>query len=172
MNANIAKRREFPTIKGPVLGELSINGNIYVTFADSREAQRAVYKVRHVRPEWRVVQLTARDYAQFAEPTLLGQVSDYDGQLLVAAIDNGGNINTNCNIVARSVESIIVSFGDIKTFSALHSTQRNALNFQVEFYNSHAAESAVVALNNVTVDVSLTHSLVCLHEEGRNASGS
>lgn len=154
LTANGEKRREFDSIKGPVLGELNSNGKVYVTFADSREAQRAVEKIHRVWPEWRIVSLTAREYVQVAEPMLLGRISDYDGQLLVSAFYDGHNPNLNESIVARSVESTIASFGDIKSFKLLCTAQVNICEFHVEFYNSNEADSAASALNGASVDVS------------------
>ncbi|RJE21256.1 Meiosis protein MEI2 [Aspergillus sclerotialis] len=146
--STLFNRREFSTIKGPVLGELRSMGKVYVAFGDSREAQKAREKVHLEHPDWHVVPLTAREYAQLAEPSLLHLTSDYEGQVLVIAFNTGLNRNT----VAHLVESTIVGFGDIKSFRPLRTPQDNSCEFLVEFYNSQAADNAVVALKGASVD--------------------
>lgn len=168
MDAKLEQRREFSTVKGPALGELRSMGKVYVAFGDSREAQRAREKVHLEQPGWHVVPLTAREYAQFAEPSLLPLTSDYEGQVLVVALHDGLNRNT----VAHSVESTIVAFGDIKSFRPLRTLQ-DSCEFLVEFYNSQAADNAVTALKGASVDVSSNYPYPSVgRENGEKCRGS
>lgn len=139
-------------------------GKVYVAFGDSREAQKAREKVHLEHPDWHVVPLTAREYAQLAEPSVLHLASDYEGQVLVVVFHEGLNRNT----LAHLVESTIVCFGDIKSFRPLRTPQDNSCEFLVEFFDSQAADNAVVALKGASVDVSPNYPYLYLERE-RNA---
>jgi hypothetical protein len=149
------KRREFGTIKGPDLAELSSKGKIYVAFTDSREARNAREKVRLLRPEWRVVPLTATEYAQRSETCTEGQASDFEGQIHVCVYYDSRNSNLDERAIASSLKNLTETFGDVKTFRAISPGQKNLSEFQVEFFDTRDAENAVSILNGITVEVSL-----------------
>lgn len=148
----LQKRREFATLKGPVLNELSSLGKVYVAFADSREAKKAIEKVRLLRPEWRIFPLTAKEYVQHSEPSLLHQTSDYEGHLLVSMYYDSRNPTFNSHTVARSLQTLATTFGDLKAFDLLPRGQDNVSEFHLEFYNTRDADNAMVTLNGTTVD--------------------
>lgn len=152
----LQKRREFATLKVPVLNELSSLGKVYVAFADSREAKKAIEKVRLLRPEWRIFPLTAKEYVQHSEPSLLHQTSDYEGHLLVSMYYDSRNPTFNSHTVARSLQTLATTFGDLKAFDLLPRGQDNVSEFHLEFYNTRDADNAMVTLNGTTVDVSET----------------
>ena len=152
--ANLEKRREFGTLKGPVLTELNSMGKVYVSFTDSREAKKAIEKVRLLRPEWRVFPLTAKEYVQHTEPTLLSGVSDYEGQLLVTVYYDSRNPTLNQHKVTHSLETIVTTFGDIKAFTPLPTGQENISEFHLEFFNTRDAENVMTTLNGSSVEVS------------------
>lgn len=152
--ADTRKRREFGTLKGPVLTELSSMGKVYVAFTDSREARNAMEKVRLLRPEWRVVPITAREYVQHSESSLLSQTSDFEGQLLVSVYYDSRNPRLNQHTVARSLEALAMTFGDIKSFNTLPTGQGNVSEFHLEFFDTRDAENAMTTLNGTSVDVS------------------
>lgn len=158
----LQKRREFATLRGPVLNELSSLGKVYVAFADSREAKKAIEKVRLLRPEWRVFPLTAREYVQHSEPSLLQQTSDYEGHLLVSVYYDSRNPTFNSHTVARSLQTLAMTFGDLKAFDLLPRGQENVSEFHLEFYNTRDADNAMVTLNGTTVDVSETFCIALL----------
>ncbi|THC90591.1 hypothetical protein EYZ11_009953 [Aspergillus tanneri] len=151
--AGFFNRREFGTLKGPVLTELSSMGKVYVSFTDSREAKKAIEKVHLLRPEWHVFPLTAREYVQHSEPSLLSQTSDYEGQLLITVYYNSRNSNLNQQTVARSLEMLAMTFGDIKMFTLVPTRQENICQFHLEFFNTRDAENVMVTLNKTSVDV-------------------
>jgi hypothetical protein len=153
INANPRKRREFGTLKGPVLTELSSMGKVYVSFTDSREAKKAIEKVQLLRPEWRVYPLTVKEYVQHAEPSLLSHVSDYEGQLLVTVYYDSRNPTLNHHTVGRSLENLATTFGDIKAFTPLPTGQENISEFHLEFFNTRDAENAMITLNRSSVEV-------------------
>lgn len=151
---NRRQRREFSTIKGPVLTELASMGKVYVSFADIRDAKNAVEKVHMLRPEWRIFPLTARELVRHSDPSLLSKTSDFEGQLLVAVYYDSRDHGLNQTIVAHSLESLALTFGDVKSFNRLPTGQANIIEFHVEFFNTRDAENATTSLNGARVDVS------------------
>jgi hypothetical protein len=134
-------------------------GKVYVSFTDSREAKKAIEKVRLLRPEWRVIFLTPKEYVQHLDPALLPQTSDHEGQLLATVYYDGRNPGLNQHTVARSLETLAMTFGDIKTFIPLPSGQENIAEFHIEYFNSRDAENVMTTLNGTSVDVSHDKSL-------------
>ncbi|GAB1206855.1 hypothetical protein APSETT445_005558 [Aspergillus pseudonomiae] len=150
--AGFFNRREFGTLKGPVLTELSSMGKVYVSFTDSREAKKAIEKVRLLRPEWRVFPLTAKEYVQHTEPSLLSDVSDYEGQLLVTVYYDSRNPTLNQHMVTRSIETIVTTFGDMKAFTPLPTGQEDISEFHLEFFNTRDADNVMTTLNGSSVE--------------------
>ncbi|OGM41586.1 meiosis protein MEI2 [Aspergillus bombycis] len=150
--AGFFNRREFATLKGPVLTELSSMGKVYVSFTDSREAKKAIEKVRLLRPEWRVFPLTAKEYVQHTEPSLLSDVSDYEGQLLVTVYYDSRNPTLNQHTVTHSIETIVTTFGDMKAFTPLPTGQEDISEFHLEFFNTRDAENVMTTLNGSSVE--------------------
>ncbi|KAG2417185.1 hypothetical protein HFD88_008403 [Aspergillus terreus] len=148
----VSKRREFATLKGPLLTELSSMGKVYVAFADSREAKRAMEKVHLLRPEWRVFPLTAKEYVQHSDASLVPKTSDYEGQLFVTIYYDSRNPGLNQHSATRSLDAIASTFGDVKDLSALPTAQENVSEFHVEFFNTRDAENFLTTLNGTTVD--------------------
>lgn len=129
-------------------------GKVYLSFSDSRDAKNAVEKVHLLRPEWRVVPLTARELVQHSDPSLLSKTSDFEGQLLVAVYYDSRNPSLNQHAVARSLEALTMTFGDLKAFNQLPTGQDNVSEFHLEFFNIRDAENATISLNGARVDVS------------------
>ncbi|KAE8377921.1 meiosis protein MEI2 [Aspergillus bertholletiae] len=150
--AGFFNRREFGTLKGPVLTELNSMGKVYVSFTDSREAKKAIEKVRLLRPEWRVFPLTVKEYVQHTEPSILPDVSDYEGQLFVTVYYDSRNPTLNQHAVTRSLETIVTTFGDVKAFTPLRTGQENISEFHIEFFNTRDAENTMTTLNGSIVE--------------------
>ncbi|KAL2216889.1 meiosis protein MEI2 [Thermoascus aurantiacus ATCC 26904] len=150
--AGFFNRREFGTLKGPILSDLNSKGKIYVAFTDSREAKNAMEKIQHLRPEWRVLPLTAKEYAQHSETSIPGQTSDFEGQIFVSVYYDSRNPSLDENAIARSVKDLAETFGDVKTFNTLPTGQENVSDFHVEFFDTRDAENAVTTLNGTSVD--------------------
>ena len=131
-------------------------GNVYLSFTDSRDAKNAFEKVHLLRPEWHIVPLTARELAQRSDPSLLPKTSDFEGQLLVAVYYDSRNPKLNQHSVSRSLEALVLTFGDIKTFTQLSNSQDNVSEFHLEFFNTRDAENASISLNGARVDVSFS----------------
>ncbi|KAL3455636.1 hypothetical protein BJX64DRAFT_281943 [Aspergillus heterothallicus] len=145
-------RREFTSLKGPILSELSSMGKVYVSFTDCREAKKAIEKVRLLRPEWRVFPLSPKEYVEHLDPAILAQTSDYEGQLLATVYYDSRNPGLNQHTVARSLETLAMTFGDIKTFTPLLSVQENIAEFHIEYFNTRDAENVMTTLNGTSVD--------------------
>ncbi|KAL5332739.1 hypothetical protein BJX70DRAFT_392760 [Aspergillus crustosus] len=150
--AGFFNRREFTSLKGPILSELSSEGKVYVSFTDSREAKKAIEKVRLLRPAWRVISLTPKEYVQHLDPALLHQTSDHEGQLIATVYYDSRNLGLTQHTVARSLETLAMTFGDIKTFTPLPSGQENVAEFHIEYFNSRDAENVMTTLNGTSVD--------------------
>ncbi|KAL4801735.1 hypothetical protein BDV18DRAFT_164780 [Aspergillus unguis] len=150
--AGFFNRREFASLKGPILSQLSSNGKVYVSFTDCRETMKAVEKVRLLRPEWRVSTLTPKKYVQQLDPAALPQTSDYEGQLLATVYYDSRNPGLNQQTVAQSLETLAMTFGDIKTFTPLLSRQKNLVEFHIEYFNTRDAENVMTTLNGTSVD--------------------
>ena len=135
-------------------------GKVYLSFTDIRDAKKAAEKVHMLRPEWRIVPLTARELVQHSDPSLLPKTTDFEGQLLVAVYYDSRNQNLNQHVMACSLESLAVTFGDVKSFNQLPTGQDNVSEFHIEFFNTRDSENATTSLNGARVDVSPTHSLV------------
>ncbi|KAL4944743.1 hypothetical protein BDV06DRAFT_232684 [Aspergillus oleicola] len=150
--AGFFNRREFTSLKGPILSELSSKGKVYVSFTDSREAKKAAEKVRLLRPEWRLFPLTSKEYVQQLDPALLPQTSDFEGQLLATVYYDSRNPGLNQQTVARSLETLAMTFGDIKTFTPLLSGQENIAEFHIEYFNTRDADNVMTTLNGTSVD--------------------
>jgi hypothetical protein len=143
---------------------LSSKGNVYVSFTDCREAKKAIEKVRLLRPEWRVFPLTPREYVQHLDPALLPQTSNYEGQLLATVYYDSRNPGLNQHTVARSLETLAMTFGDIQAFTPLLSSQENISEFHIEYFNTRDAENVMTTLNGTSVDVSRGHYTVYLNK--------
>ncbi|KKK25067.1 meiosis protein [Aspergillus rambellii] len=150
--AGFFNRREFTSLKGPILSELSSMGKIYLAFTDCREAKKAIEKVHLLRPEWHVFPLTPREFTQHSDPSRLPQTSDYEGQLLASVYYDSRNPTLSQHAVSRSLETLVMTFGDIKTFTPLPSDQENIIEFHIEFFNTRDAENVMTTLNGTSVD--------------------
>ncbi|KAI2986141.1 hypothetical protein CBS147344_5697 [Aspergillus niger] len=150
--AGFFNRREFSSLRGPVLSELSSMGKVYVAFTDSREAAKAIEKVKVLRPEWHVSTIAPKEYVKHVEPSLLPQTSNYEGQLLVTVYYDGRNPNLNQHTIARSLETLSMTFGDIKTFASLPIEQENIGEFHIEYFNTRDADNVLTTLNGTSVD--------------------
>ncbi|PYH66051.1 meiosis protein MEI2 [Aspergillus vadensis CBS 113365] len=150
--AGFFNRREFSSLRGPVLSELNSMGKVYVAFTDSREATKAIEKVKVLRPEWHISTIAPKEYVKHVEPSLLPQTSNYEGQLLVTVYYDGRNPNLNQHTVARSLETLSMTFGDIRSFTPLPTEQENIGEFHIEYFNTRDAENVLTTLNGTSVD--------------------
>ncbi|GLA58611.1 hypothetical protein AtubIFM55763_003996 [Aspergillus tubingensis] len=150
--AGFFNRREFSSLRGPVLSELNSMGKVYVAFTDSREATKAIEKVKVLRPEWHISTIAPKEYVKHVEPSLLPQTSNYEGQLLVTVYYDGRNPNLNQHTIARSLETLSMTFGDIRSFTSLPTEQENIGEFHIEYFNTRDAENVLTTLNGTSVD--------------------
>ncbi|EAW08594.1 putative meiosis protein MEI2 [Aspergillus clavatus NRRL 1] len=168
--AGFFNRREFVTLRGLVLTELSSLGRVYVAFTDSREAKKAIDKVRLLRPDWHMFPLSTKEYVQHSEPSLLSQASDYEGQLLVSVYYDSRNPTFNPHAIANSLQALATTFGDVKSFKPLLKGQENVSEFHLEFFNSRDAENAMVTLNGTTVDDCILEAILFRPDVGEDTA--
>jgi RNA recognition motif. (a.k.a. RRM, RBD, or RNP domain) len=109
-------------------------------------------KVHLLRPEWRVIPLTATEYAQ-RSGALETQISDFEGQIHVCVYYDSRNSNLDERAIASSLRNLTETFGDVKTFRALSSGQNNLCEFHVEFHDTRDAENAVSTLHGISIEV-------------------
>lgn len=133
--------------------ELNSTGTIYVGFTDIRDAKNASEKVGRLHPEWRVRFLTAREYAQKFDPSNSDLVSDFEGQVFASVFYDSSNPALDARVVSHSFKDLLETFGDIKAFHGLPSTQGNVDEFLIEFFDTRAADNVVSTLNGTSVDV-------------------
>ncbi|PGG98555.1 hypothetical protein GX51_06751 [Blastomyces parvus] len=150
--AEVFNRREFGTLKGPVFTELNSAGCIYVGFTDIRDARNASEKVRRLHPEWRIRPLTAREYAQKFDPANADLVSDFEGHVFASVYYDGSNPALDARVVSHSFKDLLETFGDIKAFHGMPTTQGNVDEFLIEFFDTRAADNVVSTLNGTSVD--------------------
>ncbi|PGH14426.1 hypothetical protein AJ79_03069 [Helicocarpus griseus UAMH5409] len=150
--AELFSRREFGTLKGPVFGELSATNCIYVGFTDSRDAKKASEKVARLHPEWRLRFMTAKEYAQKFEPANVDQISNYEGQVSASVYYDSNNSALDARVVSHSFKNLLETFGDLKAFHGLPTSQANVDEFLFEFFDTRAAENVVSTLNGTSVD--------------------
>lgn len=129
-------------------------GTFFVAFTDSREAARALDKMQRLQPGWHVVALTAREYIQHAEPELLSQTSDYEGQLIASVYYDSRNPRLNRSSASQTLQALIGTFGNIRDVYIIEAGQANVAEFHIEFCDTRDAENAAVALNNTHANVS------------------
>lgn len=110
-------------------------------------------KIHHLRPEWRIHPLTAKEYAQRHEMSLSNQVSDFEGQIFVSVYYDSRDPNLHEQGVAQSLKDLAETFGDLKLFHAVPTGQDNVSDFLIEFFDTRDSENAVVTLNGTSVNV-------------------
>lgn len=147
------QRRDFGTLRGPILTELGSNGKIYVGFTDSRDAKAAFEKVQKIYPGWYLQSLTAREFAGKSDAAHLAATSDYEGHIFASVFYNGHQPGADRRILSHNFKAILERFGEIKAFLTLPTEQNHVLDFLVEYFDTRAAENVVSTLNGTVVDV-------------------
>ena len=148
------QRREFASVNGPILSELSLTGKIYISFDDSRDAQRAMDKIRVLYPVWRVTALTPKEYAWHSHTRQAAEVSDYEGQIRFSVCKDGNNVPCQWAQLLTRLKEVAGDCGDIKLFEPIHRNKNDMFEFRAEFFNIRDAENAVRILDGSLVQVS------------------
>ncbi|OKL56750.1 hypothetical protein UA08_07880 [Talaromyces atroroseus] len=152
--ASLFTRREFESIQGPYLSALNSLGKFIVSFTDLRDTQRALEKIQVTHPEWRVIPLSAREYAQDSMGTTTVEgISDFEGQVSIKVSLRGGyQDETEFSQMSSLVQGLVKSFGAVNAFKATSSLTTNAKEFLVEFCDTTDSANTVAALNGACIE--------------------
>jgi hypothetical protein len=147
------QRREFLTMRGPILVELATTGTMYVGFTDSRDATKAFEKIQARHPNWEIHPLTAEEYGKKSNES----ASHFKGQIDAKVTWDPANPELNLTKVAFSFKTLLMTFGDLKGLQSVPMGP-GRLDVVAEFYDSRAVGNAVRTLNGSFVDVSVSFS--------------
>lgn len=156
----------FPSLKGLVLIELNTSGIIYLGFTDVRDSEEALKKAKKLRPEWTTQYLPPNQFSLKSEPENACFVSVYEGQVMVRAHYGGQSQHFNAGTIRQLVKELLDNYGDIKVFRKLETAEPPIVDFHAEFYDTTAANVAVVSLNGFKIGVRVIHFLLI---NGRHA---
>ncbi|KAH8689710.1 putative meiosis protein MEI2 [Talaromyces proteolyticus] len=143
--ASLFSRREFESVKGPCLSHLSSMGKFVVGFTDFRDTHKALEKIQTMHPEWRVMPLTAREYAQETKDTV-ENASDFEGHVIIIIHPENTPIGIDLASIYPAMHGLVKGFGAVSRFKVV-SLQNRAYEFFVEFCDTRDAVNAVAALN-------------------------
>lgn len=131
-----------------------MNGLVYITFSDIRDADRAVTDIQRHRQSWRVNFTDPRKSAMDNQPNgiLIKQSSTYEGQLLVTASSPKVAHQCDADTMVPIVKETLRQCGELMAF-AVHTMSRFGVVFRVEFYDVRSAENAFLNLNGVQIAV-------------------
>lgn len=123
-------------------------------FADFRDTQKALEKLRIVHPGWQVIPLTAREHAQESKHATEFS-SDFEGHISITVLLNDPRPGLDMSSIYSTVMGIARNFGEINAFktASLQITKEN--DFFVEYCDTRDAANAVAALNGACIEVSV-----------------
>ena len=155
----------YPSLTGINAAELTTRGVICVGFTDTRDGKRAYSAAQHYHPEWNIVRLSPRAYAQNLKNTNLANsdipsVSDFEGQLILSVYFDGRDPNLTAGTVFQLLRQTLATFGEVKALHSMPHGQGNVRDFRVEYFDTRAAENACRSLNQALVGVRVLGSLI------------
>lgn len=146
----------FPSLRGLVLIDLTTSGIIYVGFTDIRDCQRAFHKAKKLRIEWATHYLPSNQFDMKRDPGSTFSASVDEGQVTVRAHYGGLNHRSDTGTIRQLVKELLDNYGDIKVFRKHETGEPAIVEFHAEFYDTAAAEVAVVALDGFKIGVRKT----------------
>ena len=128
---------------------------MYITFTDIREAFKASSHIANVRDGWDVSILSTARLAtkELPQGLLKSGASLYDGQIIVKADFSGPYQRFDAPSIRHLVRELLENYGEIMAYEA-DIVCPPVVMFRVEYYDSVAANNAVVHLNGFKVGVS------------------
>ena len=144
----------YPSLATLELGDLPVNGLVYITFSDIRDADRAVTDIQRFQQSWRVSFTDPRKSALDSQSNsmMVKQGSTYEGQLLVTASSTKAAHQCDADTIIPIVKETLRPCGELMAF-AVHTISRYGMVFRVEFYDVRSAENAFLNLNGVQIAV-------------------
>ncbi|CRG88745.1 Meiosis protein mei2 [Talaromyces islandicus] len=149
--AGLFSRREFESIQGPDLSGLSSIGRFVVGFADFRDTQKALEKLRIIHPAWRIIPLTAREHAQESKHATECS-SDFEGHVSITVFLNDQRADLDMSSIYSTVQGIARNFGAINAFKAASLQIAKENDFFVEYCDTRDAANAVSVLNGACIE--------------------
>jgi len=142
----------FTSLSQVVLTELETAGVVYLKFEDIRDADKVALKVKHSRPMWRVEH--TKPY-QFSLKHVAGSspVSNFEGQIQVAALFNGSGEKFNVGNVMNHIKELLEAHGDVMAMKT-DSVNAWAFAYRAEFFDATVVKTAVRAVNHRNLGVS------------------
>jgi hypothetical protein len=147
-------------VNGPILSELGISGKLYVSFDDTCDAVRAIDKVRLLYPDWRVVALTAKDYAWQSQAHQATELSGFEGHIHIAIIKDVNDVHLDWAQVLSSVKELAARCGDLIFSQPSHQGRAGFVECKVHYLDKRDVDNAVRILDGAVVQVSSVISFV------------
>ncbi|KAL8898483.1 MAG: hypothetical protein Q9207_006677 [Kuettlingeria erythrocarpa] len=144
--------KKFLSRKDLVLDNLSLNGTVYVTFTDIRDAVEAVTSLNKLRENWLVQYLPLPPRGlHFQEANGINSItSKYEGQLLVKAHFSGPSSFFDLDTVSRLILDLLNNYGGLKAYYAII-TVYPVVAYRAEFFDTKDAEHAIIHLNGFRI---------------------
>jgi hypothetical protein len=129
-------------------------GSIIVLFADYLEAQLSATNLNAVCPQWRITLLAPRALAR-QRNFPVANVSDFHGQLVVSVHFDRLGSTVRFRPVLNILRQLLASNGDVKALKSLRASVWTTFcrKFRVEYFDTRAADAALVYLSHKAVDV-------------------
>jgi hypothetical protein len=138
-----------------VFSELATKGNVYVAFADVRDANLAFGNARAIS-QWKVRRLKPTDFVVKTKPQLARFVSEFEGQVAATIYCPLSEARSHQNSTGpKLLKDILEKYGEIKAFRTLIQGSLDGVSeYHVEFYDTRAADNAVFSLDTTQFGVS------------------
>ncbi|RMD41465.1 hypothetical protein DV735_g3673, partial [Chaetothyriales sp. CBS 134920] len=130
------------------LGRLETAGVIAATFSDVREAKQAYALCSH--SGWQVAPLNPREAAFHQGAFNAGQVSLFEGQVIVAVYYDDRD-QPPARAALAEFRRQLRNFGSVKAMASFPSIQRNVREFRVEYFDLHGT-ARLLAAGTITAE--------------------
>ena len=122
-----------------------------------------------MQPSWTVRRISPKQYAQQttkASKATAEVVTDHESELLVTVFYDGNQNRVLAGPVVHALKQTLATFGNLKAFHTLPTTQQHTRGFRVEFEDTRATKSALASLNEgIAIEVSAATPSFCPHSD-------
>ena len=113
-----------------------------------------------MRHEWTTHYLPSNQLDLKRDPGSTSVASICEGQVTVGAHYGGPSHHFNAGTVLQLVKELLDNYGDLKVFRRLDTAEPPTVEFHAEFYDTAAADVAVVAVNGFKIGVRTASGLI------------
>ncbi|KZF21263.1 hypothetical protein L228DRAFT_269651 [Xylona heveae TC161] len=152
----------FPSLKALLFDELPTNGKVYLGFTDIRDSENAYERAHQLHPEWSTRYFATSKFADKVQPGAGARVSQYEGQVIITVHFPGASSEFNPVTIHKLVSDLLANYGDVRVLEKMGTSQDPPVSYRVEYCDTKAAGSAVVALDGFKIGGC---SLVIVHHE-------